>query len=99
MEKPLNCTIKNPVNLMLGDVKVDMLCGCKVIDITFPNIMSPEVIHCFIIHALCINYYMCNCASAAQFDIHITCFKRVYCLVFVADLMYCVENFTASDEL
>ena len=44
MEKPLNCTIKNPVNLTLGEIKVDMLCGCKVIDISFPNIMSPEVI-------------------------------------------------------
>ncbi|KAK7102520.1 hypothetical protein V1264_020725 [Littorina saxatilis] len=43
MDKPLNCTIKNPVNLTLGDIKVDMLCGCKVVDITFPNIMSPEV--------------------------------------------------------
>ncbi|XP_070193080.1 nicolin-1-like isoform X2 [Littorina saxatilis] len=42
MDKPLNCTIKNPVNLTLGDIKVDMLCGCKVVDITFPNIMSPE---------------------------------------------------------
>ncbi|KAL8603480.1 hypothetical protein ACOMHN_038621 [Nucella lapillus] len=43
MEKPLNCTIKNPVNLTVGEIKVGMLCGCKVIDITFPNIMSPEV--------------------------------------------------------
>ena len=74
MEKPLNCTIKNPVNLMLGDVKVDMLCGCKVIDITFPNIMSPEVIQSLFYHS-CSVYYMCNCASAAQFDMHITCFK------------------------
>ncbi|XP_076447702.1 nicolin-1-like isoform X2 [Babylonia areolata] len=43
MEKPLNCTMKAPVNLTVGEIKVDMLCGCKVIDITFPNIMSPEV--------------------------------------------------------
>lgn len=43
IEKPLNCTIKNPVNLHIGDIKMDVLFGCKVIDITFPNIMNPEV--------------------------------------------------------
>lgn len=84
MEKPLNCTIKNPVNLMLGDVKVDMLCGCKVIDITFPNIMSPEVILCFIIHVLCI---IC---------VTVLVLHSLICILLVLN---CVENFTASAEL
>lgn len=43
MDKPLNYTVKSPVYLTLADGKVDDFKGCKVVDVTFPNIISTQV--------------------------------------------------------
>ncbi|XP_025106146.1 nicolin-1-like isoform X2 [Pomacea canaliculata] len=42
MDKPLNYTVKSPVYLTLADGKVDDFKGCKVVDVTFPNIISTQ---------------------------------------------------------
>ncbi|XP_055999893.1 nicolin-1-like isoform X6 [Ostrea edulis] len=42
-DRPLHCSIKNPVVLTVEDQKNAFHSGCKVIDVTFPNISVPEV--------------------------------------------------------
>lgn len=42
-DRPLQCNIKNPVALTIGDHKNEFHSGCRVVDITFPNIVNPEV--------------------------------------------------------
>ena len=44
----MNCSMKPPVNITLGGNE-DTPCrayGCKIFDITFPNILCPEVTLC-----------------------------------------------------
>ncbi|XP_041348046.1 nicolin-1-like isoform X2 [Gigantopelta aegis] len=41
-EKPLHSAVKNPVTLIVGDQKSEFNSGCRVIDITFPNVLHPE---------------------------------------------------------
>ncbi|XP_048739330.1 nicolin-1-like isoform X7 [Ostrea edulis] len=41
-DRPLHCSIKNPVVLTVEDQKNAFHSGCKVIDVTFPNISVPE---------------------------------------------------------
>ncbi|XP_064605210.1 nicolin-1-like [Liolophura sinensis] len=41
--RPLNCNIRNPVSLRVGEHKADFHSGCKIIDCSFPNILHPEV--------------------------------------------------------
>lgn len=42
-DRPLHCSIKNPILLTVEDQKNAFHSGCKVIDVTFPNVSSPEV--------------------------------------------------------
>ena len=42
-DKPLHSNIKNPVVLFVGDHKTDFHSGCKIVDVTFPNVIHPEV--------------------------------------------------------
>ncbi|XP_071082257.1 nicolin-1-like isoform X2 [Haliotis cracherodii] len=42
-EKPLHSNVKNPVMLFVGDPKSEFHSGCKVFDVTFPNVIHPEV--------------------------------------------------------
>ncbi|XP_067684619.1 nicolin-1-like isoform X2 [Haliotis asinina] len=42
-EKPLHSNVKNPVLLFVGDPKAEFHSGCKVFDVTFPNVIHPEV--------------------------------------------------------
>ncbi|OWF34686.1 Nicolin-1 [Mizuhopecten yessoensis] len=42
-DRPIHCTIKNPVLLNIADAKNEFHSGCRVIDITFPNVTNPEV--------------------------------------------------------
>ncbi|XP_046354273.1 nicolin-1-like isoform X6 [Haliotis rufescens] len=41
-EKPLHSNVKNPVMLFVGDPKSEFHSGCKVFDVTFPNVIHPE---------------------------------------------------------
>ncbi|XP_067684621.1 nicolin-1-like isoform X4 [Haliotis asinina] len=41
-EKPLHSNVKNPVLLFVGDPKAEFHSGCKVFDVTFPNVIHPE---------------------------------------------------------
>lgn len=42
-DRPLHCSIKNPITLTVEDQKNVFHSGCKVIDVTFPNVSTPEV--------------------------------------------------------
>lgn len=42
-DRPLHCSIKNPILLTVEDQKNVFHSGCKVIDVTFPNVSTPEV--------------------------------------------------------
>lgn len=42
-DRPIHCTIKNPVPINIADAKNEFHSGCKIIDITFPNVTNPEV--------------------------------------------------------
>ncbi|XP_060082218.1 nicolin-1-like isoform X1 [Ylistrum balloti] len=42
-DRPIHCNIKNPVLLTIADAKNEFHSGCRVIDITFPNVTNPEV--------------------------------------------------------
>ncbi|KAL4226348.1 nicolin 1 [Mactra antiquata] len=42
-ERPLHCTIKNPVTINLSDLKSDFHSGCRIIDVSLSNIINPEV--------------------------------------------------------
>ncbi|KAL5013392.1 hypothetical protein ScPMuIL_007662 [Solemya velum] len=41
--RPLNCNLKTPVLLSVGNQKTEFVSGCKIIDVTFPNIIAPEI--------------------------------------------------------
>lgn len=51
-EKPLTYAVKNPVFVTV-DPKSSFHSGCKVIDITFPSIVNPEVRTAFEIYLSC----------------------------------------------
>ncbi|KAL3852517.1 hypothetical protein ACJMK2_016145, partial [Sinanodonta woodiana] len=42
-ERPINCTIKQPVLLTITDTKSEFHSGCRVLDISFSNVVNPEV--------------------------------------------------------
>ncbi|KAK6175388.1 hypothetical protein SNE40_013861 [Patella caerulea] len=42
-DKPIHCNIKNTVSLLVGDHKHDFSSGCKMFDVTFPNVINPEI--------------------------------------------------------
>lgn len=42
-ERPLHCTIRNPVLLTITDTKSDFNSGCRIIDVSLSNIINPEV--------------------------------------------------------
>ncbi|WAR25639.1 NICN1-like protein [Mya arenaria] len=42
-ERPLHCTIKNPVLITLTDLKSEFHSGCRIIDVSLSNIINPEV--------------------------------------------------------
>lgn len=42
-DRPIHCNVRNPVLLNIADAKTEFHSGCRVIDITFPNITNPEV--------------------------------------------------------
>ena len=41
-DKPLSCNVK-PAIIPTVDGRIGSQTGCKIIDITFPNIVNPEV--------------------------------------------------------
>ncbi|XP_053377523.1 nicolin-1-like isoform X3 [Mercenaria mercenaria] len=41
-ERPLHCTIKNPVTLNISDLKSEFHSGCRIIDVSLSNIINPE---------------------------------------------------------
>ncbi|XP_052781559.1 nicolin-1-like isoform X2 [Mya arenaria] len=41
-ERPLHCTIKNPVLITLTDLKSEFHSGCRIIDVSLSNIINPE---------------------------------------------------------
>ncbi|XP_033746575.1 nicolin-1-like isoform X1 [Pecten maximus] len=41
-DRPIHCNIKNPVVVNIADAKNEFHSGCKIIDITFPNVTNPE---------------------------------------------------------
>ncbi|XP_025106150.1 nicolin-1-like isoform X6 [Pomacea canaliculata] len=72
MDKPLNYTVKSPVYLTLADGKVDDFKGCKVVDVTFPNIISTQAkpMECEDVHIGEIrfkNYYVAVLTVKAKF--------------------------------
>lgn len=49
-ERPINCNIKNPVCLIIPEDKhfsQTFHSGCKIIDISFPSVINPEVRYYF----------------------------------------------------
>ncbi|KAK3587101.1 hypothetical protein CHS0354_023556 [Potamilus streckersoni] len=41
-ERPINCTIKQPVLLTITDTKSEFHSGCRVLDISLSNVVNPE---------------------------------------------------------
>ncbi|GFR73332.1 nicolin-1 [Elysia marginata] len=41
-DKPISCNVK-PATIPTVDGRIGTQTGCKIIDITFPNVVNPEV--------------------------------------------------------
>ena len=51
-ERPLHCTIRNPVVLNITDTKSEFNSGCRIIDVSLSNIINPEVCDFFLLQEL-----------------------------------------------
>ncbi|ESO84393.1 hypothetical protein LOTGIDRAFT_236344 [Lottia gigantea] len=61
-EKSILCSIKPTVSLLVGDHKHDFFSGCKMFDVTFPNIINPEI------GEICFqNFYVAQLTIRAKF--------------------------------
>ncbi|XP_019925544.3 nicolin-1 isoform X2 [Magallana gigas] len=72
-DRPLHCSIKNPILLTVEDQKNAFHSGCKVIDVTFPNVSSPEtqtvpISFCERVGEICFkNYYTAYVSIRVKF--------------------------------
>lgn len=72
-DRPLHCSIKNPVLLTVEDQKNVFHSGCKVIDVTFPNVSTPEtqtvpISFCERVGEICFkNYYTAYVSIRVKF--------------------------------
>ncbi|XP_052679654.1 nicolin-1-like isoform X2 [Crassostrea angulata] len=72
-DRPLHCSIKNPILLTVEDQKNVFHSGCKVIDVTFPNVSSPEtqtvpISFCERVGEICFkNYYTAYVSIRVKF--------------------------------
>lgn len=72
-DRPLHCSIKNPILLTVEDQKNVFHSGCKVIDVTFPNVSTPEtqtvpISFCERVGEICFkNYYTAYVSIRVKF--------------------------------
>nr|XP_022298253.1 nicolin-1-like isoform X5 [Crassostrea virginica] len=72
-DRPLHCSIKNPITLTVEDQKNVFHSGCKVIDVTFPNVSTPEtptvpISFCERVGEICFrNYYTAYISIRVKF--------------------------------
>lgn len=72
-DRPLHCSIKNPILLTVEDQKNVFHSGCKVIDVTFPNVCTPEtqtvpISFCERVGEICFkNYYTAYVSIRVKF--------------------------------
>nr|XP_022298260.1 nicolin-1-like isoform X5 [Crassostrea virginica] len=72
-DRPLHCSIKNPITLTVEDQKNVFHSGCKVIDVTFPNVSTPETLtvpvsFCERVGEICFrNYYTAYISIRVKF--------------------------------